>query len=294
MNPVVLVLQQFVLSMEGLLHGICLNCMLTPKHPKQPFWLRVAYFYGSFLVIMSFSWISGMRVPSYINLVMVCTVFQILMKFVFQEKWHVRLLAYLTLYVCLAAADILISCLYVLVLQRNSLDYMAEDVLMQVCGGMLIAAMLDWLACSLWLQRRSTRFSSSLMAGACLAVTFLHTVYFAFGIFGTQNGFNPAILGASLLSFAGTGSAIAFCFYFQQKQGKQNQLEWENLSRIRSSQEAFFRTLEEQERKTSFIRHDHLNVLGTVSQLLAQEQVQPALQLLDDYQNRMQETPPAS
>lgn len=292
MNPVVL--QQAVLSLEGLLHGICLNCMLTPKRPAQPFWLRVLVFYGAFLMIMSCTWISGVKMPGFINLLVVCTVFQILMKYMFQEKWHVKLLAYLTLYVCLVAADILTSGLYILVLQRDSLDSMTQDMLGPLCFGMFLAALLDWLACSIWLRRKSPRSSSALMASACLGVTFLYTVYFAFGLFGTQDGFNPAILGASLLSFAGTGLAIAFCFYLQQKQGKQNQVEWENLNRIRGRQEAFFRTLEEQERKASFIRHDHLNVLGTVSQLLSQEQEQPALQLLEEYQNRMQKNAPAS
>lgn len=67
-------------------------------------------------------------------------------------------------------------------------------------------------------------------------------------------------------------------------------MEWENLVRLRQSQEDFFCRLEKLERETSFIRHDHLNVLGTITQLLEQSQSAEAKEILESYLDRMDDS----
>ena len=44
MTLIQFIFQQFIMTIEGPVHGICYNLMLTPKKPQQPAWIRVLPF----------------------------------------------------------------------------------------------------------------------------------------------------------------------------------------------------------------------------------------------------------
>lgn len=289
MSPAVFVLQQFVLSLEGVIHGFYYQKMLKLKNPDQPAWVLMLGCWISYLLVMSISWITGQRIAGYINLICIMPLFQILLKIFCTDRLQTRLFANALLYLMQALADVITTSIFLIILKKPGINYMQDNMLVLLVVGLGIEFGLDALACRMWNQKKNIRRNGFAIVSAALVVVFFYLLFLSAGFLTTPETFSLSMLAASFISLAGTATAVLVCFFYQQKQQKNSQLEWENLHRIRQRQEDFFRELEEQERKTSFVRHDHLNVLSAALQLLYQQEEDAVETLLVEYEKRIRE-----
>lgn len=293
MSLLVFVLQQFLLSLEGVIHGFYYQKMLKLKNPDQPAWGLMLGCWISYLLVMSISWITGQRIAGYINLICIMTLFQILLKIFCTDRLQTRLFANALLYLMQALADVITTSIFLIILKMPGVNYMQDNMLLLVIVALCVEFGLDAMACRVWNQKKNVRRNGFAIVSAALVVVFFYLLFLSAGFLTAPETFSLSMLAASLISLAGTVTAVLICFFYQQKQQKNSQLEWENLHRIRQRQEDFFRELEEQERRTSFIRHDHLNILAAAGQLLCQEQSEEASQLLESYLDRLESMDPA-
>lgn len=278
-----MVLQQLILTLEGIIHGLCYNRMLKAANPDQPAWARVLCFWLVYPLILVPTWILQVRVPGYINLIAAFALCQILLYFFYQESLRTRIFAFVLLFLMQVAAELLLSGLYVVVQQHDTVNVLE----VQMIPILLFAQVLDWIleyaACSAWVLLRRRRNPQAINKAASLTaliVPLLCLLYLSLGTASLQGSFIDAYLTAVGVSLVTLCAFLAYFFLFQSSWKKENQLEWENLQRIRTSQKNFFRLLEEQERKASFFRHDQLNILGSISQLLQEGQRLEAEELL--------------
>lgn len=281
-------LQQFIITTEGIVHGLCYNQMLKVRNPSQPAWIRVLSFWIGYSMILSISWITGKRISGYINLACCMTLSLTLMYLFYDEKLKTRVFAYMFLFLLQTVADVIVSFLYIIVQRHESANYMQDEMIGIMILVMSFASLLEFFGCWLWQRKKGIRNNGFAIAVTAMVVIFLYMIFITAGVFVSQGSFDQSFLTSAFVTFGGVGVFLLICFYYQQKQQKESQVEWENLKRIQSSQEEFFRRLEEQERKTSFIRHDHLNILGAVSQLLEEGQEEEADRFLKDYIGRLE------
>lgn len=282
------IFQQFIMTIEGPVHGFCYNHMLTPKNPRQPGWVRGLSFWAAYTLVMSLSWITGIRISGYVNMLFAMTITQILLYFFFQEKLQTRIFAYMLLFLMQAVGDISVSFFYIIVQGHETANYMQDEMISIMITVMTICSLLECLGCWMWRKRRGIRTNGFAIAIVSLIVLFLYMVFVAVGVIVYQGSFDASFLGTAVVSVGGVGTFLLICFFYQQKQKKENEVEWENLMNLKEIQEEFFRSLEEQERKTSFIHHDHLNILGAVSQLLEEQETDEAQRVLEDYLQRLE------
>lgn len=232
-----------------------------------------------------------MRVSSFVNLAVSSTLCQILLQIFYKEKLQTTIFAYLTLFSMQAIGDILVSFLYILVLGHASANYMQDQMISILITVMAICALLEFLACWIWRKKKGIQTKGMSVVITLMVVTFLHMIFLTAGILLFQGDYFLSFLQTSGISVGVLTVLLMVCFYFQQKQQKQNRLEWENLKRLKQSQEEFFRSLEKLEQKTSFIRHDRVNVLVAVCQLLEQSESAEAAEVLGSYLGRIEASP---
>ncbi len=288
MTPAQFIFQQFIMTLEGPVHGFCYNHMLTPRNPAQPGWVRVLAFWGIYTLVVSVNWITGVRVSGYINLLVAVTLTQTALYFFFQEKLQTRIFAFMLLFLMQAAADLCVSFFYIVVQRHASANFMEDEMISVMITVMMVGALLEGFGCWLWRKRRGIQTNGFAVALSALVVIFLYMVFITVGVIVYQGSFDPSFVGSAIVSMGSVAVFLLICFYYQQKQKKENEVEWENLMNLKKMQEEFYCSLEEQERKISFIRHDHLNVLGTVHQLLEEQETQEARMVLEDYLQRLE------
>ena len=277
------VLQQLLLTLEGIIHGLCFNRMLRIRNNRQPAVLRVLSFWLVYVVVLSMSWITGIRIPGPVNLVFALLFCQILMHFFYEEKLSVRLGAWVVLFLMQTIAELFISFLYLVVQGHQSANSMTEQLIGILSLGMMLDGLFEWAACRIWVRvrRQKNRQAGSLAAGGlAMSMPFLCLLFLSLGIVVLQGSFISSYLitaGVSLLTFV---VFLGFLFFFQRHLQKQDELEQEQLEHLRDRQALFFQQLEEQERKAFFFRHDCTNIAGAISQLLEEGRLQEAEGLL--------------
>lgn len=291
MSPLQFIFQQFIMTIEGPVHGLCYNMMLTPKKARQPAWILVLSFWGIYTLAMSMSWFSGTRVSSFVNLAVSATLCQILLRIFYKEKLQTTIFAYLTLFFMQAVGDILVSSIYILVQGHTTTNYMEDEMISIMITVMTVCSLLEFLGCWLWRKKKGIRTNGLAIAATLMIVMFLHMVFLTAGVVLFQGDYFSSFVHTSTIGICVMLSLLGICFYYQHKQEKANRLEWENLKRLKQSQDEFFRSLEKLERKTSFIRHDHLNILTSVCMLLEKEDAAEARNLLDSYLKRIESAP---
>lgn len=290
-----LVLQQFVVTLEGVVHGFCYSRMLKPRWKNFPAWAAILVVWGVYILTLSMSWISGKRINSYVNLVVSFTLVQMVLWALYEERWKTRLWAWMLLYMMEVVADIAVSFIYVVVMKTPSVNYMEDEMLLVMCIVTLLGALLELAACSLYRKRRkleNREVGSFAIAAACLLVMLLYMLCIACGVYFGQGDYTGPFLVNAWISVGGTGLILLICWVEQKRQNRQERLEWENLQKIKNSQEAFFLGLERQERQAAFVRHDHMNILTLVSQLLQEDHEKEAEDILQDYLSRMETSAP--
>lgn len=290
MTDAVLIFQQGVLSLEGLLLGIFFPRMLHLSRKNLQGWRFGLLCWCVYVLAMLPNWIMGDRLPGILNTLSVLILFQIVLKICCSDRLQVRIFAALLLYLMQALADILISLVFVVFLQNDSVNYMQDNMAWMLCVGVILEGQLDWAACRLWRSRTQTTRKGFLVAGAGLTVLFFYLLFLAGYSLQSQAGWNRETLLVVFASLLAAGLAVLLTVYFQQKQHSRQSLEMENLERLRLEQEAHFRKLEGQEKQTSFVRHDQLNVLGAADQLLREDQPEEAENLLQSWLNRLEES----
>lgn len=288
MTMIQFVFQQFILTIEGPIRGFCYNLMLTPKKPQQSAWIRILPFWGVYILTTSMSWFSGVWVSSFVSLAVSSTLCQIVLQYFYKEKLQTTIFAYLTLFSMQAIADILVSSVYILAQGHITNNYMQDQMISIFITLMAVSSLLEFLASWIWRRRKGIQTRGMFVVITLMVVIFLQMIFLAAGILFFQGEYFLSFLQASSISVGVLVLQLMVCFYFQQKQQKQNRLEWENLKRLKQSQEEFFRSLEKLEQKTSFIRHDHINVLVAVCQLLEQSESAEAAEVLGSYLGRIE------
>lgn len=291
MSTETFVLQQFILTSEGIVHGLCYNQMLTAKRNAPPAWIRVLAFWGVYITEMSMSWFRGERLPSLLNLTVAFSLTQILMHLFYREKLQTRFFAYLLLYMVQGSADILVGMVYILMLGNNSANYMQDNMIPALLAVLALGSYFEWAACSLWQKKKGIRTNGFVIAGAGLLVMILYLFFIACGVLIFDVVHIPDLLIPALFSVCGIWIFMLFWALYQQKQHESRKVEWENLNRVRNTQEEYFRFLEAQERKLSFVRHDALNILGTAGQLLSESRHEDAQNLLESYLGILEQKP---
>ena len=68
MSLLMTLIQQLILSSEGLVHGFCYNRMLEAKEGAPAPWIRMMGFWSVYIIEISVNWITGIRLPSFVNL----------------------------------------------------------------------------------------------------------------------------------------------------------------------------------------------------------------------------------
>lgn len=289
MSAAQFVFQQLLLSSEGIIHALCYDRMLERKQKGQPAWLRAVSFWLLYILILSGSWLSGIRISGAVNLVFALVLTQILLQLFYQEKLQTRLFACVVLFLMQVMAEIAVSFLYTLIQGHTSVNYMEDQMIPILMVAMMLDAVFEFSASTIWRRRRGRKDDGLRISFGILGMLGIYMVFGAVGVLVFQGSFADSYLttiGVSLITFL---AFIGFFLFYQQKQYRENLLERENLQRIQNQQEAYFRKLEEQERKVSFIRHDHLNIVATALQLLHQQEEDAVETLLAEYEKRIRE-----
>lgn len=290
MSPLYFVLQEFVMTLEGVTHGFCFSLMLTPKRENCPRWLQVLLMWGVFVVVMSINWISGIRVVGYISLVFSFVLVQLMLKAVYREPLKTRIWAWMLLYMLEAVADLAVSFVYIVILGAEHVNHMQDEMIPVLCIVTLVGFVLELCGSLIYRKRRKKGTEGYVVAASAMMVILLYVLMIACGMFFWQGNYTAPFLTCLWVSVGGTAIILMICLGTQRRQKKENRMEWENLVRLRQSQEDFFCRLEKLERETSFIRHDHVNVLGTITQLLEQSQIAEAKEILESYLDRMEDS----
>lgn len=288
MSPILFVLQQFVMTLEGVVHGFCYSRMLTKRREQMPSWILILCVWSVYIATVSLSWFSGQRVSGYLNLLVSFSLLQIVLRVLYQENRKTRITAWMLLYMMQAVADIGVSFVWIVLMGHGTANYLEDNMILILCTVLVVGCVLELAACWMYRKHKKVRSGGFMTAAAGLMVMILYMVFLACGLFLMQGQFSQAFLTASWISIGGTALILTACFFQQEKQHRQNELEQESLTSLQDQQEQYFRGLEQEERKASFLRHDHLNVLAAVSQLLQQEQSEEAGELLDHYLNRIE------
>lgn len=188
-----------------------------------------------------------------------------------------------------ALVDLLGSFVYIVILGNETVNHMEDVMLPVLCTAVFLSFWLEFAAALFYSRRRrkgAKGKESFAVAAAAMLVILLYVLMLAYGMYFWQGNYTSAFMTIVWVSVGGTAGILIVCLFSQKKQKKENRMEWENLIRLRQSQEDFFCRLAKLEKETSFIRHDHLNVLGTISQLLEQSQSAEAKEVLESYLNR--------
>lgn len=289
MSAAQFVFQQLLLSSEGIIHALCYDRMLERKRKEQPAWLRAVCFWLLYILILSVSWLSGVRISGAVNLIFALVLTQILLQLFYQEKLQTRLFACVVLFLMQVMAEIAVSFLYTLIQGHTSVNYMEDQMIPILMVAMMLDAVFEFSASTIWRKRRGRKDDGLRISFGILGMLEIYMVFGVVGVLVFQGSFADSYLttiGVSLITFT---AFLGFFLFYQQKQYRENLLERENLHRIQNRQEAFFRELEEQERKVSFIRHDHLNVVSAALQLLYQKEEEGVETLLAEYEKRIRE-----
>ena len=167
---------------------------------------------------------------------------------------------------------------------------MQDEMIPVLCIVTLVGFVLELCGSLIYRKRRKKGTEGYVVAASAMMVILLYVLMIACGMFFWQGNYTAPFLTCLWISVGGTAIILMICLGAQRRQKKENRMEWENLVRLRQSQEDFFCRLEKLERETSFIRHDHLNVLGTITQLLEQSQSAEAKEILESYLDRMEDS----
>lgn len=239
MSAAQFVFQQLLLSSEGIIHALCYDRMLERKRKEQPAWLRAVCFWLQYILILSGSWLSGVRISGAVNLVFALALTQILLQLFYQEKLQTRLFACVVLFLMQVMAEIAVSFLYTLIQGHTSVNYMEDQMIPILMVAMMLDAVFEFSASTIWRKRRGRKDDGLRISFGILGMLGIYMAFGAVGVLVFQGSFADSYLttiGVSLITFL---AFLGFFLFYQQKQYRENLLERENLQRIQNRQEAF-------------------------------------------------------
>ncbi len=291
MSLLMTLIQQLILSSEGLVHGFCYNRMLEAKEGAPAPWIRMMGFWSVYIIEISVNWITGIRLPSFVNLSIAFGLTQVYMRLFYKDPFHVCFFAWLLLLAFQTIADLSFYAIYMLIERPATLNFMEDNMVPVLLCTLMAMFFFEWGAATLWQHRKGIRTTGFFILTAGLGGIGLYVLLLAAGVVFLDSQAVSRILLPLLYAAIGLWMALMLCALYVQKQHESRQHEWQTIQEVADRQKAWFEALEEQERRVSCIRHDQLNVLQTVQSLLEQEEQEEAGFLLESWQARLEERP---
>lgn len=278
-------LQYLVMSLDGLTTGIMFELLLPPRNASSfGRYARPFCFWVLVLLICLPSYLMHYKVLPVMNLLFTAagtvTLIIVLYQTGMKDAFFLFALYFVLMFIGEASAQFLFSSLY-----EAGLDWTKDRAIMPLLT-ISVLVFFYKLAAAFWL-RRPDRFriirSPWLYgpAAGILLYSFFSSAAFAI----TGNGQWTLRDRFSTLVYLLAGfAALSACLLFQSLK-KRDLLK--SLETYYAEQQAYYRTLEQKEQETARIRHDLVNILGTVQTLAAQDHPEDAVKILREFTSRI-------
>lgn len=282
--------QYMVMGLEGLSTGFMLDLLCHPQKSRPADRMkRAGLFWGLVLLICLPSYLQKEKTATLLNLAVTIGGFLYLMHRLYGTSLKKGMVWLCVWYALILCAEILVLLIYPEP-DLVSADWTRDHALMPLAFCQLAAVFFKMAFVMTAAYRRRSevqRDPYALILGLYLLTFLLSVPYFFLTIFREDSNTDSSTVFTLFITYV-LGFLFCTCLFLIQSRTRRRQLD--RLEQYYDLQSKYYSQLEQSSLKTAKIRHDYKNILASLGYLLEEGQSEEALQMLEDFSMRMEES----